>query len=1124
MNPAMAHQRRNRATNVRDSVSENEPARNRQPQPQQQQQPQPQQPQQQQTQQQKRQAKRSDVKFAIGHVLEVEGHGKWQVYQELGSGGYGRVYQCHRIGTAPTDENDDSGHATLSGSAAALNASLPSSATVSQAASTTASTTTTAVSLPAGASTGVRARQPQNIAIKMEANYKGRTCHLEHEYRVYKAANASAHVPRLYFRGTQRNAHYIGMQLLGRNVSTLRKKARGQAFDMPTTVHVARDMLRALEDLHRRGIVHRDVKAGNFAVGINSEWNRVFAIDFGLARFFRENDAATTPPKPESNTASFVGTTRYGSINSQSGFSQSPRDDLASWLYSLIEMHVGRLPWRELKGKQEVLECKKRYTWKELLRKFPTSFLAIANIVDGLAYAELPHYDTMHRLLDRAVHAHEPSCPTPQLQWDHVVVRRDGSSEVHPPGAPSHRCQGCADTTAWQQGKRDGQLLMNTRQYRDDNSATTTTTTRSKKKRHGRREHRALRLSELQTDDRGGHPARSRHRTNNNSNGYDDDDDDGDDDDDDDDDGDDDCDNDNTNHVVAEDVLDDDGEEEEEGYGGEESNADDEGNGGVRHVQHAHSHLGHSSARRTATAAGSHTCTHQKQAKRSPPSPSPPFTAAAALSASSSLSLPRRYVPACKRSGAPGKATHQITQPPRAAGDDADGGDDDDECDGNGEHGRWGRRGKHGHASGGVADRPRTPRPMRHRRAPLVERAIPQAQAHAPNNTSVSPNTGSGGSGVHDRGSAVGASHSSPLPTTAGGVGTGSGGSRGRILASHAQVVSSTPNAVSTSPVQAGVDGLGELGGDAGNINRAGGYDGDDVYGRGDADDHHDVFMEKKELRQRTSFSNGHNTLSRTHNKCNSSSSSIFNDDDRAARVLAIRGGRREARRGAYGSGSPTQPTSTHTRGSQSDDLRGGAPSETPIKGSGLLGSLLPTVTSGSICHLNNGRLLSFTASRVNRDRDGNQVDPCAPQHQHDADGGIAVHDGGGAGRQQSPHYHTPTAPTETPNSKTWKRWWDRFGVCARALGPMPLEDVFGSSNHVPPPRPPPTPGSRTQLDLHRRKYRDCEGLVEFSYRADAHANDGDLSGEHHDHTVGVDNVKSFWTHCYGGEESVRAQ
>lgn len=54
------------------------------------------------------------------------------------------------------------------------------------------------------------------------------------------------------------------MQLLGANLAECRK-ATGGRFELPILKRLAMGTLDALENVHRAGFIHRDVKPANFA-------------------------------------------------------------------------------------------------------------------------------------------------------------------------------------------------------------------------------------------------------------------------------------------------------------------------------------------------------------------------------------------------------------------------------------------------------------------------------------------------------------------------------------------------------------------------------------------------------------------------------------------------------------------------------------------------------------------------------------------------------------------------------------------------------------------------------------------------------------------------------------------
>ena len=99
-----------------------------------------------------------------------------------------------------------------------------------------------------------------------------------------------------------------------------------------------------LEQIHRKGFVHRDIKANNFTIGRGDKANIVYIIDFGLAKKYK--DLKTGQHIAIRGGKSLVGTARYASIASHDGYEQCCRDDLESLGYLLLYFLRGKLPWQ----------------------------------------------------------------------------------------------------------------------------------------------------------------------------------------------------------------------------------------------------------------------------------------------------------------------------------------------------------------------------------------------------------------------------------------------------------------------------------------------------------------------------------------------------------------------------------------------------------------------------------------------------------------------------------------------------------------------------------------------------------------------------------------------------------
>nr|CAD2126745.1 unnamed protein product [Meloidogyne enterolobii] len=137
-------------------------------------------------------------------------------------------------------------------------------------------------------------------------------------------------------------------------------------------------------------------------MGIGRHCNKLFIIDFGLAKKYR--DSRTRIHIPFRDNKNLTGTARYASINAHMGIEQSRRDDMESLGYVLMYFNRGNLPWQGLKAankkqKYEKISEKKMSTPVEILCKgFPSEFSMYLNYCRGLRFDEAPDYMYLRQL------------------------------------------------------------------------------------------------------------------------------------------------------------------------------------------------------------------------------------------------------------------------------------------------------------------------------------------------------------------------------------------------------------------------------------------------------------------------------------------------------------------------------------------------------------------------------------------------------------------------------------------------------------------------------------------------------------------------------------------------------
>mmetsp|Transcript_35339 Transcript_35339/g.57183 ORF Transcript_35339/g.57183 Transcript_35339/m.57183 type:complete len:581 (+) Transcript_35339:112-1854(+) len=258
----------------------------------------------------------------------------------------------------------------------------------------------------------------ENVAIKLEKGDSKRNV-LRAEVNILRKLQGCSFFCRYNHCGTERindvEFNFLVMELLGENLSEIRKRQTDNKFSIHTTARLGAQMLHCIEEVHESGYLHRDVKPSNFAMGLGQEKQyRCYMIDFGLARRFLMPSGDIRQPR---DNAGFRGTARYASVNSHLCKELGRRDDLWSLLYVLVEFLLGSLPWRKLKDKDQIGRVKAEQMQSgDFMVSAPDEIRLMFKHIASLGFAERPNYTLLHQLLHRMFIRSGP-CPSSPYDW-----------------------------------------------------------------------------------------------------------------------------------------------------------------------------------------------------------------------------------------------------------------------------------------------------------------------------------------------------------------------------------------------------------------------------------------------------------------------------------------------------------------------------------------------------------------------------------------------------------------------------------------------------------------------------------------------------------------------------------
>ncbi|HYK19706.1 MAG TPA: protein kinase [Pyrinomonadaceae bacterium] len=186
----------------------------------------------------------------------------------------------------------------------------------------------------------------RTVVIKvLPAELTAREANLKRFEREARLASALDHpnICTIFDLNEINGIHFIVMQYIeGRNV---RQLVNGRPLSLESALSIALQTADALDAAHARGIIHRDIKAGNVMV---TPTGQVKVLDFGLAKLLDEEAARTSGIHHTEITEVGIpyGTATYAAPEQARGDRVDARADVFSTGVLLYEMLTGTWPFR----------------------------------------------------------------------------------------------------------------------------------------------------------------------------------------------------------------------------------------------------------------------------------------------------------------------------------------------------------------------------------------------------------------------------------------------------------------------------------------------------------------------------------------------------------------------------------------------------------------------------------------------------------------------------------------------------------------------------------------------------------------------------------------------------------
>ena len=252
----------------------------------------------------------------------------------------------------------------------------------------------------------------QKIAIKLEKKEKDDLGLLETEAcRLYLMQGEG--IPKIICYGNNQTHNILIQELLGHSLEEL-FNLNGRKFTLKTVCSIGIEMIKRIKFVHSKYHIHRDIKPDNFMTGREKEDNKIYIIDFGLAKkYYSVSKKSHIKFRTGKN---LIGTARYCGRNAHKGYEQGRRDDIESIGYVLMYFLNGILPWQGLKAMkgedqfEKIAEKKNNTSFEELTRNNPEEFLLYFKHCDSLKFEDEPNYEYLISLFKTMINKYCIDC------------------------------------------------------------------------------------------------------------------------------------------------------------------------------------------------------------------------------------------------------------------------------------------------------------------------------------------------------------------------------------------------------------------------------------------------------------------------------------------------------------------------------------------------------------------------------------------------------------------------------------------------------------------------------------------------------------------------------------------
>lgn len=183
---------------------------------------------------------------------------------------------------------------------------------------------------------------------------------------------------------------FIVLELLGSSLADDLMDQHLRNYHIRDVAQIGVRVLNSIKHLHDAGYIHRDIKPDNILLGTGIlNRGKPYLVDFGISALYKDSRGSHI----HEGRGSKCGTRPFASVRGTEGYKQCRADDLESFMYMLVYISKGGLPWQEIGNDNSISSYKRSMRHSRIFMGLPIEMVKIMSSILSTPFNKRPDYE-----------------------------------------------------------------------------------------------------------------------------------------------------------------------------------------------------------------------------------------------------------------------------------------------------------------------------------------------------------------------------------------------------------------------------------------------------------------------------------------------------------------------------------------------------------------------------------------------------------------------------------------------------------------------------------------------------------------------------------------------------------